>query len=124
MNEILAGLLGMLIGGFIGHRLSLGRDRRKEHNAAVLPLKQKVLEYIDLLKKSEHLPFVEKEIKVLRGIVSERKYDEVKRLYNEFISLIIRHGEINEIGYVVYSKKADIEISNKLRKIEKILSLK
>ena len=37
MSELLAGLFGILIGGFFTHRFSLGRDKRKEYNEAVTP---------------------------------------------------------------------------------------
>lgn len=38
MQELLSGLVGVLIGGLLGHWLSIGRDRRREfnENAAVL----------------------------------------------------------------------------------------
>ena len=116
--------LTLILGGLIGHRLALGRDKRKEHNVVVLPLKQKVLAYIDLLKESQHLGFSENEIKTLRGIISERKYDLVKKLYNEFIDLIRTHEQVNEFGCVVYSTEANISISKKLKEIDLVLSLK
>jgi hypothetical protein len=37
VSELLAGLLGVLIGGLSTHRFSLGRDKRKEYNEAVAP---------------------------------------------------------------------------------------
>ena len=32
VREILWGIAGILIGGFVGHRLALGREQRKEYN--------------------------------------------------------------------------------------------
>jgi hypothetical protein len=116
--------LTLLLGGFIGNRLALGRDKRKEHNEVVLPLKQTVLTYIDELKQSGHLNFNESEIKTLRGIVSERKYNQVKDLYFEFVGLIRKHHHRNIAGYIIYSKEANIEISRKLKEINFSLSLK
>jgi hypothetical protein len=124
MDPILSGILGVLVGGFIGHRLTLDRDKRKEHNSVVLPLKQKVLEYIDEFKQSGHINFNESEIKTLRGVVSERKYNQVKYLYCEFIGLIRKHRHRNETGYTIYSKEATIEISRKLKEIYFSLLLK
>jgi hypothetical protein len=38
MLAVLTGLLGTLIGLFFGHRLSLGRERRKEFNEVASPI--------------------------------------------------------------------------------------
>ena len=116
--------LTLLLGGLIGNRFALGRDKRKEYNAVVLPLKQKVLAYIDLLEESNHLSFSEREVKALRGIISERKYRVIQKLYNEFVSLIRSHQQINEYGEVIYSAEANFEISNKLKEIKQVLRLK
>jgi hypothetical protein len=124
MDPILSGILGVLVGGYIGHRLALGRDKRKEHNSVVLPLKQKVLAYIDEFKQSGHINFNESEIKTLRGVVPERKYNQVKDLYCEFLGLIRKHRHRNEAGYIIYSKEATIEISRKLKEIDCSLLLK
>jgi hypothetical protein len=119
-------LLTLFLGGLLGNQFALGRDKRKEHNAVVLPLKQKVLAYIDELKQSRHLNFNfnESEIKTLRGVISEQKYNQVKGLYCEFVGLIRKHSHINKAGYIIYSEVAKIEISRKLKEIDVLLSLK
>lgn len=117
-------LLTLFLGGVLGNQFALGRDKRKEHNAVVLPLKQKVLAYIDELKQSRHLNFNESEIKTLRGVISEQKYNQVKGLYCEFVGLIRKHSHINKAGYIIYSEVAKIEISRKLKEVDVLLSLK
>ncbi|WP_286822744.1 MULTISPECIES: hypothetical protein [unclassified Idiomarina] len=116
--------LTLFLGGLIGNRLAIGRDKRKEYNAVVLPLKQKVLTYIDQLKVSKHISFGETEIKSLRGIVSERKYKIIQNLYNEYAGLVRTHQKVTEDGYIVYSAQGNKEISDKLKEINLMLSLK
>jgi hypothetical protein len=116
--------LTLLLGGLIGNRFALGRDKRKEHNSVIRPLKQKVLEYIDSLKSSKHQSLTESDIKVLRGIVSEKKYAVIKELHNDLVNLLRTHGKINNVGYTVYSPQGNIEISNKLNEINLKLLLK
>ena len=62
-------LLGALIGTFLGHRFSLGRDRRKEYNHATQPMRDLVTEYVvnptpqskfpefsEVARTADHLP--------------------------------------------------------------------
>jgi hypothetical protein len=46
-NPIITGLLGVLIGTLFGHKLSLGRDKRKEYNQAIGVLRVKSLKHLD-----------------------------------------------------------------------------
>jgi hypothetical protein len=55
MLPIFTGLLGILIGALIGHRLSLGRDKRAEFNEVSSPL-YKNLEHQRLLAKKGIYP--------------------------------------------------------------------
>ena len=68
--------------------------------------------------------FSENEIKPLRGIVSERKYEAIQNLYNEYIGLVKAHQQVTKDGYIVYSAQGNKEISNKLEEINLVLSLK
>ena len=124
VNPFIVSFVTLLVGVILGHRFTLNREKRREHNEVVLPLKQKVLEYIDELKVSKHLCFTESEIKVLRAVISEQKYVFIKKLYHEFLCLKINHRKKNQSGYVIYSTEACIEISNKLKEINFALSLK
>lgn len=44
MSEILSGLLGLLIGGLLGHWLAINRDRRREFNQVAAPAVQHLLD--------------------------------------------------------------------------------
>ena len=44
MSELLSGILGLLLGGLIGHRLALGRDKRKEFNSADAPIYERLIQ--------------------------------------------------------------------------------
>jgi hypothetical protein len=82
MDPILTGLLGTLIGGFIGNRLALGRDKRVEYNSVARPLKQKLLKHYDCLKsESYNLIISANDIEYLRSHISEVKY---KKLVSAF----------------------------------------
>ncbi|HAV1324440.1 TPA: hypothetical protein L3N00_000780 [Vibrio parahaemolyticus] len=79
--------VGMLVGGLIGHRLALGRDKRKEYNEVVRPLKDR----IDVAKeRCKTQVSLESDIKKARHYISSRtlrllkeKYAEYDRLFDE-----------------------------------------
>ncbi|EIL2907559.1 hypothetical protein [Vibrio parahaemolyticus] len=92
MNEVLgliatSGFVGMLIGGLITHRLTLWRDKRKEYNEVVRPLKDKIY----TAKGYCNLPVsLESDIKTARHYIKsgtlrslKEKYAEYNRLFAE-----------------------------------------
>jgi len=123
MDAIITGVLGVLIGGFIGHRLALGRDKRIEHNSIMLPLKQKVLEHIDSLKNHKNYLYIsEGDISKLRCRLSEKQYSLIKVAHNDYAKLYQQCGTVNEVGYEIYSlseynkiEKSATELNNYLR---------
>lgn len=44
MTELLSGILGLLLGGLIVHRLALGRDKRKEFNDLAAPIYERLIQ--------------------------------------------------------------------------------
>lgn len=44
MSELLSVIFGLLVGGFIGHRLALGRDKRKEFNQVAAPVYERLIQ--------------------------------------------------------------------------------
>ncbi|ELB1136023.1 hypothetical protein QQ214_000386 [Vibrio parahaemolyticus] len=79
--------VGMLVGGLIGHRLALGRDKRKEYNEVVIVLKDRIDTAKGHCKTQVSL---EGDIKKARHYISSRtlrllreKYAEYNRLFAE-----------------------------------------
>ncbi|HHC7401636.1 hypothetical protein ACX02_06275 [Vibrio parahaemolyticus] len=79
--------VGMLVGGLIGHRLALGRDKRKEYNEVVIVLKDRIDTAKEHCKTQVSL---EGDIKKARHYISSRtlrllreKYAEYNRLFAE-----------------------------------------
>lgn len=54
-SELVAGIVGILIGGLVGNRLAMGRDRRKEYNEIANELYER-LENQALIAKNGHFP--------------------------------------------------------------------
>lgn len=54
-SELAAGIVGILIGGLVGNRLAIGRDRRKEYNEIADALHER-LENQALIAQNGHFP--------------------------------------------------------------------
>jgi len=117
--------LTLFIGMFIGNRLAIGRDKRKEYNEVVLPIKQKILDHIDYLNKGNMGGYLNhSEVKSLRGLISENLYQIIKIKFDEYNNLVQKHMETNEWGEVSYSSVNCKEIASKVKKINEVLKLK
>jgi hypothetical protein len=53
-QNIIVGLITFFLGLILGHRLSLGRDKRKEFNDAAAPIREWILYEIDLFDTSAY----------------------------------------------------------------------
>jgi hypothetical protein len=125
MNAILTGLLGVLIGGFIGHQFALGRDKRKEHNDVVLPIKQKLLEHLDCLSNcSTHSYISESDLKELRGILKERHYKKIKLAFDSYSQSIQKHMKVDGFGQIYYDSDDCKIIFKQAEAINNLIKLK
>ncbi|HHI5024091.1 TPA: hypothetical protein ACP5VK_003158 [Vibrio parahaemolyticus] len=114
--------VGMLVGGLIGHRLTLWRDKRKEYNEVVIILKDK----IDTAKGYSNSPVsLDSEIKTARHYIKSRtlrslkeKYAEYNRLFAEAPKRSTWYGDI-EIDDA--RKEAIVKV---LEDMDKLLKLK
>ena len=85
MDPILSGILGVLIGGFIGHRFALGRDKRKEFNDCISPLREKLIHQMATLssRNYEH-GIVDNEITKLVAVLGEAKTKQISLAYKKY----------------------------------------
>jgi hypothetical protein len=115
MDPILSGILGVLVGGLIVHWLALGRDKRKEFNNCIFPLREKLLYQINILSHRiyEH-GIDDKEINKLIATLGESKTKNICRvykLYSEARGNAGTKGEyhqftINEIGFNSFQQQS------------------
>ncbi|PSW53488.1 hypothetical protein [Photobacterium leiognathi] len=125
MNAVLTGLLGVLIGGFIGHRFALGRDKRKEHNDVVLPIKQKLLDHLDYLSECSTQSYIsETDLKALRGILKERHYKKIKLAFDCYSQLIQQYMRVDDLGQIYYENDDCKIILNKAKEMNRLIKLK
>ena len=75
MLSIITGLLGTLMGLIFGHKLSLGRDKRKEFNTAIMPLRETIIYQLQSLQNDVYDRGIEeKDITKLRATLGDRAH--------------------------------------------------
>lgn len=53
-NPYIYGILNLLIGGLVGHKLSIIRDKRKEFNDVAFPIRQELESQLEIIKEQEN----------------------------------------------------------------------
>ena len=127
MDPIVSGLLGVLIGALLGHRFALGRDKRKEWNAVVKPIKQRIHEHIDELQEynTSNIWLDESEIRLLRMHLSAARYQIIKKHLDSYIATKEDEGTVDSfLPVIVYSLESRGKMVRNLRSIDEILKLK
>ena len=78
-------LIGFILGAYSGHKFSLSRDKRKEHNDAIRPLKGTVLKLIDDLGKGTHYS-IDQDIENISTYFSENEFNKIKEACDNYNS--------------------------------------
>ena len=84
MNDVLIPIASALVGLLIGNRLSIGRDKRKEYNALVDPIRLQIMKSLDD-KYPRYLNW--DQINIIRNILSNRKSLRLKNECETYNSL-------------------------------------
>ena len=75
MNEVIVGLLGVLVGTLLGNWMALGRDKRREYNKVVNPIRATLLKAEDDLQKGySGRAFKGEDFLDVRNILPKRKF--------------------------------------------------
>lgn len=111
-------LVSLVVGGFLGNWLAIGRDRRKERNEARLPIwmaidNAKPSKASGLLHRSK-LPKND-DIQVYRARVSRREYAHFEKLLTDLNNLMDQHGSPEMFGNWSFPQDRHEELGNTLR---------
>lgn len=125
MEKLLIAVVSCLIGVLIGHRLALGRDRRKEYNEIVTPVKLKLLDHLDHLNDSS-LRFMlsQTDIKPLRSVLKDRRYKKVNNAFCAYKSALSAHISTDDYGQPICSIEGYEEISRFAIELNDLLKIK
>ena len=85
-NPIITGLLGVLIGALLGHKLSLGRDKRKEYNQAIEVLRVKSLKHLESMANDKigNMLVHSDEILSLKAVVGHKQSKNIESAFDYY----------------------------------------
>lgn len=111
----------MLVGGLITHRLALGRDKRKEYNDAIRPLKS-------LVSKTSRSPIMgaltRESIDAVEHYVSPRVYAKLVERLNEYREKTAETTQMDGWGVPYMDEEDKVEVRAILTKMNKLLKVK
>ncbi|WP_458991074.1 hypothetical protein [Photobacterium damselae] len=85
LSEILSGLIGVLVGALIGNRLALGRDKRKEYNLIVIPVREVLIKQLSMLNDGNFQHGLnESDIEKLQARSSNSEFKRIKKIYKTY----------------------------------------
>lgn len=95
------------LGHFIGHRTAVRRDKRKEYNALVSPVRIELLKQVDAIDKDDfyHAKITKEQIWLIMDLLdpkSKKKLDALYNAYNSATSPEILQIELSRYGIVGY----------------------
>lgn len=85
-----SGLLGLLIGLFVGNRLALGRDKRHEFNAATQSLRAKIGPHLQGLKNGEYSSQIRaNDIQPIAAALGDKRSKEIRAKLSDYMKCYI-----------------------------------
>ena len=110
MDPIIVGLFTFAAGLLLGHRLSLGREKRKEFNEAVQPIRKYILAEIDSPSAYRKPPSKAELDVVIHCMWWHQRYRFQKAL-NAFYEKKKEAEVRNELGEVLYGDATAIRLA-------------
>ncbi|WP_412535951.1 hypothetical protein [Marinobacter sp. MIT932201] len=80
-----SGLVGLLVGLILGHRLALGRDKRKEFNEATSDIRKRLSAHIGYLEKGNVAgQITEQEVSNIVGVLGESRSADIRKQFDRY----------------------------------------
>lgn len=126
MHPLLSGIFGVLVGGLIGHWLAIGRDKRKEINGVVVPLKQRLLSLKDELSRESYVEknISQEEIARVRVYIAKGKYSQLHSYFTQYVDSYDEDSKLDDLlPIVTFDDNGVRKLSNLLDKMNDLLKL-
>lgn len=121
----ITGLLGTLIGLFLGNRLALDRDKRKEFNASVAPLRAALISADAAISNVEpSLKITEKQIIALQATIETRRLKKIINAYNCYKQSVFEAGKWTPYGQFTWAEGGEVKLRVSIQSLLKTLELK
>lgn len=118
MLAAITGLLGVFVGGLIGNRLAIGRDRRKEFNEMADPIRSQLRNHIATKGKSSFVS--EKDLEIFGDHMTPYKRKSYKEAADKYNSIHSKCYRLTEAGlYQLHNEELLLSTVNKLIKFTK-----
>ncbi|WP_154653869.1 hypothetical protein [Spongiibacter marinus] len=125
MSELASGIIGVLLGGIIGHWLSIGRDKRIEFNNCAFPIHERILDAIRSIDSGTAWQGIEqKDLNSVACLLREKDQKELFRLYDNYIRAYRKAHIPDGCGGQKIIKDELPAVKEALNEIRKLLKLK
>ncbi|BBM64924.1 TPA: hypothetical protein P0E26_005029 [Vibrio harveyi] len=115
-DPIFTGVFGVLVGGLLGHRFALGRDKRKEYNEVIIPVREALIDQLYKLNDDIFDSGIdETHLLRLQANLNVQKFKRIETQYDNYQELRDKAGERDMYGqftkndeyFELYKKSAE-----------------
>ncbi|HCG5924745.1 TPA: hypothetical protein NJ084_004642 [Vibrio parahaemolyticus] len=121
MSHLLVGLLGVLVGTLLGHRFTLHRERRKEYNEVIIPLKKAIRKKANDLNSSSIDPSL---VSATQFKISDSLYHRIDNEFQKYGQLMREAMHTDEWGISHLKDDFVPQLIKILNKMDSLLKVK
>ncbi|RZG16805.1 hypothetical protein EXT47_05620 [Pseudoalteromonas sp. CO342X] len=120
-NPILTGMFGVAVGALLGHNFALGRDKRKEYNEVVVPLKSAIREKVND-PSSCGLDYAL--VSALQFKISDSHYQKLTNEYRKYGEVMREAIYSDDLGVPQLKGELVPQIVESLNKMDSLLKIR